>query len=149
MYKTMKKLLVLALLPLLFTGCDSLFDKGDVEKEYDGPTVVGLFPLEMEVDEGDGNITIAVQLIGPQRNSDVNVTFGTAGSATVGTTYTIVGGTTVTIPANTSSANITLNIPADNGLTAGQEVTLLVNLTGGDVEASANLAQSTVFVTGN
>jgi len=149
MYKSIKKLLVIALLPLLVTGCDSLFDEGDVEREYDGATVVGLFPLTQDADEGDGDVTIEVQLIGPQRSSDVNVTFSTTGTAVAGTNYTVVGGTTVTIPANSSTADITLNIPADNGLNAGDEATILVNITGGDVEASVNLATSTVFIAGN
>ena len=31
--------LAVLLLPLLFMGCNDLFDKGDVEKSYDGPAI--------------------------------------------------------------------------------------------------------------
>lgn len=141
------------LLPLLFAGCDDMFDKGDVEKTYDGPDVVEFFPLEQEVDIAeDATATIAVQLIGPQRNTDLAVNYsvdGTSSTATAGTHYNITTPSPVTIASGTSSVDIEVEL-IEGSLADGEEVTLVLNLEGGDgVDASANLDTSTLFITYN
>lgn len=73
----MKKLiLTFVLLPLLVIGCDSLFDTGDTEASYDGPTQLGFFPLENNFRTIQRTGSLQVQLIGPQRDSDLVVQFG-------------------------------------------------------------------------
>ena len=147
-YETMKtKILSLVLvLPLLLTGCDSLFDKGDVEKVWEGEQV-GFFPLSNGTDLSDGGTTIEVQLIGKQRSSDLTVNYSVDGTSTAvaGTHYNALSGS-VTIPAGSNSADITITYIAAS-VPAGGEVELILNLdSAGDVDVAANLAQSTTFI---
>jgi hypothetical protein len=143
------RLLILALIPLMFLGCDDLFDKGDTEKVYDGPTVVGFFPLEREVSEIDGTTTLEIQLIGEQRTSAVTVTIEVddASTAEAGVHYNLPQ-TEVTIEPGTSTVDVPVEI-IDSGLISGSNVRLRLNITGasGDVEPSANLVQSSIFIT--
>src|SRR5690625_5496541 len=70
------KSIILAFIPFLLLGCNDLFDKGDVEKSYDGPPIVGFFPLQAEANLSDGSISIEVQLIAKEaRSSDLPVAF--------------------------------------------------------------------------
>lgn len=142
------KLLILLVLPLLFVGCDSLFDKGDVEKTYDGPAVVEFAPLLAEAKLSAGTQNIKVQLIGEQRGSDLSVSFSIGGDAVEGTHYTI-SSSPVTISANSSSADVVITL-IDGSLAVDEEVELLLNLEGGDgVEAAENLKTSTVYIIGD
>lgn len=148
-----KILLISMLLPLLFIGCDDLFDKGEVEKTYDGPDVVEFFPLQQEVDLAeDATATIAVQLIGAQRTSDLSVSYSVdSGNSTAeaGTHYNITTPSPVTITSGSSSVDIEVDL-IDGSLVDGEEVTLTLILEGGDgVEASANLDTSVLFITYN
>lgn len=145
----MKKLLFLALFAGLFTSsCDDLFDKGDVEKTYDGPAVVAFYPLQKTVRTSTSPSTsVQVQLIGEQRSSDLSVTYqvGSASTAVAGTHYTL-NVSPVTISGNTSTADITIGL-IDGALAAGQEVALVLELQGSaDVPASENLKQSVVYI---
>lgn len=144
------KLLVIAILmPLLFAGCDALFDEGDVEKTFTGPAQLGFFPLEQEAGQDEGTVTVEVQLIGEQRNSDLSVSFSVSSASTAqsGTHYTL-GSTSVTIASGTSTADITINL-VDGNLAAGEEVSLVLTLEGASgVEAAANLSTSTVYIQG-
>lgn len=152
-FYTMKiKLLIIALLPLMLMGCDmnDLFDEGDANKVYDGPTVVGFFPLQQEVAASSGTASVEVQLIGEQRNSALSVNFTVAGSSTAqaGVHYNIVTSSPVSLPANASTVDVVIELIPDN-LEAGQTVRLDLNLQGGDgVEASANLANAKIFIAG-
>src|SRR5690625_7778776 len=70
------KNIILAFILFLLLGCNDLFDKGDVEKSYDGPPIVGFFPLQAEANLSDGSISIEVQLIAKEaRSSDLPVHF--------------------------------------------------------------------------
>ncbi|MDR9388468.1 MAG: Calx-beta domain-containing protein [Balneolaceae bacterium] len=140
--------LTLVAFVLLFTSCDSLFDNGDNEKVYNGPDVVGFFPLEQTISASTTSGTsVEVQLIGEQKTSDVSVSYAVHSSttATSGTHYT-VSGTSVTIPANSSTADINVGLsPGD--LTPGQEVKLVLELQGGSgLQASENLKLATIFI---
>lgn len=145
------KLLILALLPLLFAGCNDLFDEGDANKVYDGPTVVGFFPLEREVSHAQGTTSIEVQLIGPQRDSNLSVNFSVDGESTAvaGTHYNLVSSSPVTLEAGTSTVNIQIQLIED-GVPEGEEVRLTLNLDGASdgVEASENLKTSNIFIRG-
>ena len=144
-----KKLILLALLPLMFLGCDDLFDVGDTDKVYDGPPLLGFFPLQQEVNQDDGTFTVEVQLIAEQRTSDLPVTFSVNGSSTAvaGTHYNIVTPSPVTIAAGTSSVDIEIEL-IDGSLAAGaSSVTFILDLEGStDVQADPNLDQSRTFI---
>ncbi len=144
------KLLILAVLPLLFLGCDDMFDKGDTEKVYDGPAVVGFFPLEREVNVASGSTSIQIQLIGEQRDSNLSVAFSVAGTstATAGTHFTIATSSPVTLESGTSTVNVVVNL-IDGSLGAGEQVRLDLELEGADgVPASENLKVSRIFIRG-
>ena len=150
MNKLMKsKLLVLALLPFLTLGCSDLFDKGDVEKSYDGPDVVAFADLESEVDEGD-DLTVEVQFISSKglANSDVTVTISVDGSSTAQAAHYSLSATSVTIPSGSATATFTIDFPADSGLNSGDEVTLVLTLDGGSVAAAENLDTKVIYIAG-
>lgn len=145
----MKRLPLFLLVVLLLTGCDDLFDKGDAEKVYSGPDVVEFFPLQRQINIGTtASTTVAVQLIGPQRSSDLTIDFQVAGTSTAvaGTHYNIATSSPVTIPAGSSSATIQINVVAGS-LNPGQEVRLDLELLGGQgVEPAENLKTSRIFL---
>lgn len=140
--------LYLAAFVLLFASCDSLFDEGDNKKVYDGPTVVGFFPLEQTVSASStAGTSVEVQLIGEQRTSDLSISYGVHSSttATAGTHYT-VSGSSVTIAAGSSTADVNVGVAAGD-LQAGQEVKLVLELQGSaDVSPSENLKLATIYI---
>lgn len=144
-----KKLIIFALLPLMFLGCDDLFDVGDTDKVYDGPPLLGFFPLQQEVNQDDGTFTVEVQLIAEQRTSDLPVNFTVNGSSTAvaGTHYNIVTPSPVTIAAGTSTVDIEIEL-IDGSLAAGAaSVTLILDMVGtNDVQADPNLDQTRTFI---
>ncbi len=145
------KLLILALLPLFFIGCNDLFDKGDAEKVYDGPPVVGFFPLEQEVAVGAGGTAVEIQLIGAQRDSDLSVNFSVDGSSTAeaGTHYNLVSSSPVTLESGSSTVNVQIEVIADS-VPEGSEVRLTLNLDGASdgVDAAENLSTTNIFIRG-
>lgn len=153
MKKIMKyKLIVLAVLPLLISGClNDLFDEGATQQAYDGPDVVAFFPLESEVDEGD-SMTMEVQFISRDglAQSDVSVTISVDGESSAQAGQYSLSTTSLTIPSGSASATFTVDFPSDSGLDAGDEVVLLLNLSTGaaEVETAVNLDQSTIFIEG-
>lgn len=151
MKKSMKHILLLAVVfPLVFAGCNDLFDKGDTEKAYEGPDVVEIKPQQSEVEEGGSSLTLDVQLISSEglASSDLTVNFTTGGDAEAAH-YDIPGGTSVTITSGSASASFTVNFPADSGLEEGEEVQLTITLQDGDgFEAAENLKTATIFIQG-
>lgn len=143
------KLLFLILPALLLVSCDAIFPEGDVKKSYDGPPVVGFFPLNAEVLRSQGEtFELEVQLIGKQRSTDLPVAFTVSSPTGVaGDDYT-VSSSPVTISQGTSSAYITITF--GSGMTFGDEVVLNFTLEGGSgVEPSVNLAKSRVELVDN
>ncbi|MGN8226046.1 Calx-beta domain-containing protein [Gracilimonas sp. BCB1] len=144
------KALILVLIPLLVVSCDSLFDKGDVEKKFSGPAQIEFKPLQQEANQNSGSFEVAIQLIGKQRGSDLTVSFSVDGSSTAvdGTHYTLPS-SSATIASGTSTATVTINL-IDGNLASGEEVTLMLNLEdAGEVTAAPNLDQSTTFIFGS
>ena len=143
------KLIIAVIIPLLFMSCD-IFDKGDVEKVYDGPPVVEFIPLEQERSLADDEAIVKVQLIGEQRDAALPVNFSVSGESTAqaGVHYNLVSASPVTIQAGTSAVDVVIELVAGS-LADGEEVLLILNLEGGDgVEASENLAKANVFIRG-
>ncbi|WP_069132560.1 Calx-beta domain-containing protein [Rhodohalobacter halophilus] len=142
------KLLIFALLPLLFASCDmnDLFDEGDTKKTYDGPAQVAFFPDEREVSDDDGSTSIEIQLIGEQRDSDLAVSFSTEGDAVAGTHYNVSTPSPITLEAGTSTVDIVIELIADS-VPDGGEVQLILNLEGADgVEVAENYKTSRIFI---
>lgn len=149
----MHKILVLFLLPLLFAGCNDLFDKGDTEKTYDGPDYIIFKPLELEAEEGE-SVTIEVQFISSRGLADSDVTANISvtdggGDVPLESGHYELSATSVTIASGSASTELTVNFPADSGLEGGEEVILLLTLEDtGNVEAAENLKTSTIFLQG-
>lgn len=146
-----KILIALFLLPVLLVGCDDLFDKGDVEKTYDGADQIGLFPLEdnNDLSAGATSTTIEVQLIAKkQLSSDLPITFSADASSTAqaGVHYNFVTTSPVTLPAGSSTVDIQINFVAGS-VPANSEVLLKLNLDSAPgVEVAENLKSSNVYI---
>lgn len=144
------KYLFFAIMPLLLFSCD-IFDEGDTRKVYDGPTVLGFFPLEQERPAATGVASVQVQLIGEQRSTPVSVNFEVDGGSTAvaGTHFNVTTASPATIDANTSTTNIVIEL-IPGSVPAGQEVRLTLNLLGGSdgIAASVNLAKANIYIRG-
>lgn len=142
-----KKLIILALLPLMFLGCDDLFDVGDTDKVYDGPPQVGLFPLQLEVSEIAGTIEIDVQLIGEPQSSATSVGVSADGSSTAqpGVHYNLPSEVTIDAGSNTGTLEVEI---LDSGAFTNGTVRLNINIDSatGEVQIAENLRQSSVFI---
>jgi len=141
------KILIALILPLLFLGCDDLFDEGDVRKTFDDIPQVEFKPLQQEVSTASGQATVAVQLIGPQRDSDLSVNFsvGSNSTAQAGVHYSISTPSPVTIAAGSSSVDVVIELI--EGSLEGGSVDLFLNLEGGDgVPAAPNLDESRTII---
>lgn len=137
--------LALVAMSMVFTtSCDSLFSTQD--RSYQDDPKVEVKPTSTSVDEG-GEVEISVQLIGPQRDSDLQVNFSTSGSAESGTHYEPLG-SSATISAGSSSTVITVN--TNDVQDEGDSVELVIELTGtdADVGVATNVSTSTVFIDG-
>lgn len=146
------KLLVIALLPLLFTGClNDLFDEGDTKKIYDGPAQVIFFPQQQEVEIEEGTAEVEIQLVADAQNSDLSVSFSVDAEnsdAVEGTHYNIITSSPVNIPSGSHSVNIEIELIEDS-LDEGDEVELRLILEGAEgVPAAENLNTSRTFIRG-
>jgi hypothetical protein len=85
-------------------------------------------------------LNVQVNLMGRPRTSDTNVTFEieTGGTAVEGVHYTrVTSANSVTIPAGQNVANIQFTVIADAIPTgAANQVSIIINLTGGDLPLS-------------
>ncbi|HEX6982920.1 MAG TPA: hypothetical protein VF181_09175 [Balneolaceae bacterium] len=152
-------LLLLATAPLLFAGCESLFNKGDVEKVYTGPDLVEFKPLttEMQIvvdslgNHSGGVAELKVQLISAEglAESDVAVSFSVDGSSTATDGHYNLSATSVTIPSGSATTSFTITVPSDANIAVGDEFTVILNM--GEVSgavAAENLDQAIVYIQG-
>jgi len=106
----------------------------DVSKSYQripgGPTLV--------------KDSIRVNLVGPQRSSEINVSFAIdpTSTAVAGTHYALISQASIKIPANKSFGFIYFNVLPQN-INAGEIWKMKVNLTTADVPVNANYSTFT------
>ncbi|MDX1672395.1 MAG: hypothetical protein R3211_08630 [Balneolaceae bacterium] len=146
------KLMIIVLLPLFLGGClNELFEKRD--RTLRVPAQLAFSHTDLIVDEGAGDVTIDVQLIARQMDTDLSASFVVDGASTAsaGTHYTISTPSPVTIAANSSTAPLTVNVP-DGPLTAGNNVQLILVLQDNSqagVEASETQGTFTLTIRGS
>ncbi|HYW35494.1 MAG TPA: hypothetical protein VE868_08815 [Balneolaceae bacterium] len=141
-------LFLIALMGIGLAGCkNGLFQRRN--KAYHGPARLELNPLNAVV-SGSGQIALKVQLIGHQRKTDLPVNFSVDDSSTArqGTDYTIATSSPVSIPADSSSAVITIN--ANNSKIDSNKVrTLYLSLDNNNkVQPAVNLKTFTLTIRG-
>ena len=147
------KLLVIAAIPLIFSGClDSLFKDNKTYYNVDDAKVE-FFPLTKSVTVGakeKDTYTLRVQLIGEQRKEDLSLGITVVDDATtaqVGIQYEAIP-ESVVIPAGSSIAEIKITT-SGTGLAAGETVTLVLELQGTEqVEVATNLDRHTLTIQG-
>lgn len=145
--KPARLLLFLGAIGLLFSGCD-LFEQRD--RTFDDDPKVEFFPLSEVVDEGEGTVTTNVQLIGPQRDSDLQLNFTVDDSSTAveGTHYEL-NSSSATISANSSSAPVSINVLDNSQDDGGTNYQLYLTLEGSSgVEPAENLKTYTLTIRG-
>ncbi|WP_316822985.1 hypothetical protein [Pedobacter gandavensis] len=150
MKKILKYTFVIGLVSLMFTACKKEY------QTYKGPTVVEFSPAIKSRPQGTvvapGYDSVKVQLVGPQRSSDLELsyTIDPKSTAVEGTHYNIPKLGTLTLPANSSFGYIRVNlVPGSipNNQTASQKK-LIFNLTGNsEVPASVNYKTYTLTIT--
>ena len=144
------RLLSFLLVSIVLTGClNDLFEQED--QTYQGEAKLEFRPQTDTFDEDEGEIEVLVQLIGSQRGSDTSVGFSVSQDETTaesGTHYEIATTSPVTIPANASSASITINLNGSS-LEEGDTETLVLSLdSGGEIEPAENLRTYTLTIEG-
>lgn len=144
---SLRLLLFVGLIPLVLAGCDA-FERDF--RGYDDDPKLEFKPLTQTVDEGAGTVTAQIQLIGPQRSSDLAVNFSVADSSTAQSgTHFSVGSTSATIPANSSSTNVNINVLDNNVDDGDTNYELFLNLQDSQgVEAAENLKTFTLTIRG-
>lgn len=145
--KLLKLILVTAVLPLTLGACDTL----EVDnRKFDDDPKIEFAPLSETVDEGAGTVSTEIQLIGPQRSSDLPVSFSVADSSTAeeGTHFSL-GSTSATISANSSQTSVNVEV-LDNNMDDGDtNYVLYLNLQDSEeVEAAENLKTFTLTIRG-
>lgn len=146
-------LLILTLTGTLMVGCD-FFEQRD--RTFNDDPKLEFKPLAETVDEGgsDGNSDVSVatdiQLIGPQRDSDLTANFVVADSSTAeeGVHYSL-SSTSATIEANSSSAEVGLTVLDNNQDDGDTNYELFLVLQESDgVEPAENFKTYTLTIRG-
>lgn len=144
------RILTLLLVSIFLNGClNDLFEQKS--QTFEGEPQLEFKPQTDTFDEDEGTIEVLVQLIGPQRSSDISVDFSVNSDETdavAGTHYELVTSSPVTIAANSSSATITINL---NGTTldGGEFRTLVLTLDeSNEVKPAENLKSYTLTIEG-
>lgn len=148
--------LIAALLVVPVGGCDT-FDQRD--RTFSDDPRLEFSPLDAGVEEADldGNglaqTTVAtnIQLIGPQRDSDLPVDFTVADSSTAqeGVHYSLPS-TSATISANSNATEVSVTVLNNDQDDGGTNHVLYLNLQDGeDVEAATNLRTFTLTIEGS
>jgi len=145
--KSLNAVLLVALLGVSLSACD-FFEQRD--RSYQGPPQLEFAPLNETVDEGDGAVATNVQLIGPQRDSALPVTFVVDDSSTAveGTHYSL-GSTSVSIPAGASAAEVSIEVLDNDADDGDTNYELFLSLQSSDgVEPAANLQTFVLTIRG-
>ncbi|MFO8098685.1 MAG: DUF4843 domain-containing protein [Salinibacter sp.] len=149
---------VLGVLLLATTvGACDMFETRD--RTFSDDPKVEFAPLSEGVDEADlddrmaedTTITTDVQLIGPQRDSDLTVDFVVDDSSTAeeGVHYSLPS-TSTTIPANSSTAEVSVTVLNNDQNDGDTNYELFLTLQDGDeIEAAENLKTYTLTILGN
>lgn len=147
----MKAKLYLLLLTIISISSVSCMKNRD--NIYTGPDVVEFVPLTASVKKGTtatpGTAVATVQLVGHQKTVDTEIAYqiATTSTGTIGTDFSLSGTTgKVIIPANSSSATITITaIPAN--IATGTRTVVLNLLGNSTIAASANYKTYTLTIT--
>ena len=158
---TVIKLMIVSFMALFLSGClNDLFDEKDLT--FQGESQLEWRPRNevtvdttgaplLELETGDDNETLRAQLIGPQRDSDLSVSFIIGGESTAveGTHFNLLTSSPVTLPANSSStASIEIEL-IDDSVPAGETRTLILELQDSEgVPAAENLKTYTLVIEG-
>lgn len=145
--KTSITLVLLFVVSIATSSCD-LFKQRS--RSYDGPAVVEFYPLSQVADEGS-SVSVKVQLIGKQEDSDQSFNFAVVDSNTTAEsgTYSISPSSKVTIPANSSSASFDINLGNNPNIGSGDTRELKLVLKGnGAIDAAKNLKYYTLTIRG-
>ncbi|MCC5915571.1 MAG: hypothetical protein JJU46_14445 [Balneolaceae bacterium] len=144
-----RKLISLAVVAVLFVGCNSLFDTGDVEGTIDtDDPQVGLFPLTNQTNLEDGGTVIEVQLIAEQRGNDLSVEFSidSESSAEEGVHYELVTPSPVVIEAGESTTDIVIDYLPEGFDDGGEDIIINLEGTDSDVRVAPNFETSTTTI---
>ncbi|MBW4891688.1 hypothetical protein KXQ82_18330 [Mucilaginibacter sp. HMF5004] len=129
----------------VFTGC--MKDRANL---YTGPTVVEFSPITGSVKKSvTTGSAVLVQLVGPQVSTptEVNYEIATTSTGVMGTDYSISGTVgKATIPANSSSATITIT-PLATFPATGSKTVVLTLLGNSSVPANPNYKTFTLTIT--
>jgi hypothetical protein len=145
--KSLNAVLLVALLGVSLSACD-FFEQRD--RSYQGPPQLEFAPLTETVDEGDGAITTNVQLIGPQRDSALPVSYVVDDSSTaVEGTHFNLASTSVSIDAGESAADVEIDILDNDADDGDTNYVLYLSLQESDgVEPAANLRTFVLTIRG-
>ena len=99
----------------------------------------GSVSVDYTADSGIVIDTAVVQLVGPHQSNDKNLSFvvDNTSTAVAGTHYNLLTNGTFVLPAGSSFGYIRFEVLTDN-VTAGENFTIDLTLTGGDFEVSEN-----------
>jgi hypothetical protein len=144
------RILTLICVSVLLTGClNDLFEQDS--QTFDGEPQLEFRPQTDTFDEDEGTIDVLVQLIGPQRDSDISVDFSVNSGETdavAGTHYSLATSSPVTLAANSSAATVSINLNG-TALDDGEIRTLVLTLDeGNEVTPAENLKNYTLTIEG-
>lgn len=158
MLRPLSLVLGAVLLTMVVGACD-MFETRD--RTFDDDPKIEFFPLSNGVDEAelddsfgatsDTTITTRVQLIGPQRDSDLSVDFVVDDSSTAeeGVHYSLPS-TSATIDANSSTAEVNVTVLNNDQNDGGTNYELFLTLQDSQgAEAAENLKTYTLTIVGN
>lgn len=154
--KPLSLVLGVVLVSLAIGACD-MFEQRD--RTFNDDPKLEFYPLSQGVDEADldeassgqTTVTTNIQLIGPQRDSDLPVNFVVDDSSTAeeGVHYTLPS-TSATIDANSSTAEVSITVLNNDQDDGGTNHELFLTLQGGEgVEAAENLKTYTMTLVGS
>lgn len=144
----MKKFLTIFSIALLIFSCEEFSDgiySGPDQVAFARTSAIGLYLEEAATGDNDRD-SIEVQLIGPQRTTDTNVSFeldNTDNQAVEGVHINfITTGGALTIPANSSTGYIYFEVLSDN-FSITDNINLVLNLMSDGIKVAGNYAQTT------